>query len=200
MGSIESNVVGSSQTSDAVSYTFSEVTTNTLMTDTIFKNLGVKINQERARRGKTADSGIDAENDFNGTIQYAEMEKLRSALAVAGPTNATYYGLANGGLLNNTGTAKTGYPLTFAKAGSGFTTNPGTIEAGPQNEWTGYPKITAALFNSLIKGLKEQGAECVCNCNYCTCNCNYCTCNCNFSCTCNCNYSDVTTKNNIVYM
>ena len=186
--------------SDVVTYTFSEVTTNTIMTDTIFKNLGVKINQERVRRGSTADNGIKDEADFTGTIQYAEMEKLRSALAIAGPTNTTYYGLADGSEINNTGKPVTDYPLTFARAGGGFTTNPGQIEASPQTEWTGFPKITAALFNSLIKGLKEQGAECVCNCNYCTCNCNYCTCNCNFSCTCNCNYSDVTTKNNIVYM
>jgi len=197
MGSIQKDAKGTTG-NDKESYTFTEVTTNTLMTDTLFKNLGVKINEERVRRGKTADNSIKDLADYSGVINYAEMEKLRSALRVAGDNPPTYYGRADGKLINNSGTAKTGYPLTFTRAGAGFSDDPGVISA--EGSWTGKPKITAALFNDLIKGLKEQGNECVCNCNYCTCNCNYCTCNCNFSCTCNCNYSDVTTKNNIVYM
>lgn len=60
--------------------------------------------------------------------------------------------------------------------------------------------IRATHINQTIDSIIASGQVCVCNCNYCTCNCNFCTCNCNFACTCNCNYSDVTTKENIVYM
>lgn len=193
MGSITSSVKGTTS-SDVTTYTFSEVTTNTLMTDTLFRDLGVKINQERVRRGRAADATIKDEADYTGVINYAEMEKLRSALRTSGVTPPTYDGKADGSEINNVALPT----FTFTQAGAGFADDPGVISAA--GSWTGKPKITAALFNSLIKGLKEQGAECVCNCNYCTCNCNYCTCNCNFSCTCNCNYSDITTKENIVYM
>jgi hypothetical protein len=185
MGSITSDVQGTNS-SDAVSYTFSEVTTNTLMTDTIFKNLGVKINEERVRRGSTANNDIKDEADFASTIQYAEMEKLRSSLVVTGSNPPTYEGKADGSLITFSSGTNTPPTFTFTQAGSSFADNPGAISAA--GTWTGKPKITAGLFNSLIKGLKEQGAECVCNCNYCTCNCNYCTCNCNYACTCNCNY------------
>ena len=182
---IVKNVVGVNNSSPLGSYTFSNVTTNTLITDDLFKNLGVLINQERVRRGRAADNTIKDLADFSGTIQYAELEKLRTALKVSSTNNPTYKNTSN----NN---------FTFPEATAAFTGDPGVISAG--GSWPGKPKITAALFNTIIQGLKNQGAECVCNCNYCTCNCNYCTCNCNFSCTCNCNYSDVTTKNNIVYM
>ena len=184
MGSVVTNVQGTTG-SDVVSYTFSNVATGQLMTDDVFKDLGVKINQERVRRGSTANAAIKDLADFTGTIQYAEMEKLRSSISLAGTVPPTYKDTANA-------------DFTFTRATAAFAGDPGVISAA--GSWTGKPKITAALFNTIIQGLKNQGAECVCNCNYCTCNCNYCTCNCNFSCTCNCNYSDVTTKNNIVYM
>jgi len=199
MGSVQTDVQGSNS-SDAVSYTFTEKVVGDLMTDDTFRDLGVLINQERVRRGSSANAAIKDLADFTGVINYAEMEKLRSSLVVTGSNPPTYEGKADGSLITFSSGTNTPPTFTFTQAGGGFTDNPGQIEASPQNEWAGYPKITAALFNSLIRGLKEQGAECVCNCNYCTCNCNYCTCNCNFSCTCNCNYSDVTTKNNIVYM
>ena len=185
-------------------YTFSNVTTDTLITDTLFRDLGLLINEERVRRGRGIEIEIDSLTDFGGTIQYAEMEKLRSALRTSSTNNPTYTGTLAGTNVGGAtkkaggtdlGTAPT---FTFPEATAAFAGDPGVISAA--GSWPGKPKITAALFNTIIQGLKNQGAECVCNCNYCTCNCNYCTCNCNFSCTCNCNYSDVTTKNNIVYM
>jgi hypothetical protein len=184
MGTTQTNVQGTVP-GDTVSYVISNVSVGTIMTDDLFKDLGVKINQERVRRGSSANAAIKDLADFTGTIQYAEMEKLRTSLQVQGPVNPIYK------LANNQNTQS-------ARATSAFAGDPGSISAG--GSWSGKPKITAALFNTIIQGLRNQGAECVCNCNYCTCNCNYCTCNCNFSCTCNCNYSDVTTKNNIVYM
>jgi len=184
MGSLVKTVTGTIA-SNAVTISFSNVTTSTLITDTLFKDLGVKVNTERARRGRAADASIKDLADYTGVINYAELEKLRSAMLVSSVTNPTYK-------------SPTNTNVTSPSAPAPMTSNPGVISAA--GSWTGHPKITAALFNSLITGLKSQGNECTCNCNYCTCNCNYCTCNCNFSCTCNCNYSDVTTKENIVYM
>ena len=184
MGTLVVNVQGSNS-SDTATYSFSNVASGDLIQSAAFGYLGVQINQERVRRSQSALATIKDSADYAGTIDYAEMEKLRSAVRVAGPVNPTYKNTSN-------------QDITFTQATAAFAGDPGAISAA--GSWTGKPKITAALFNTIIQGLKNQGAECVCNCNYCTCNCNYCTCNCNFSCTCNCNYSDVTTKNNIVYM
>jgi hypothetical protein len=60
--------------------------------------------------------------------------------------------------------------------------------------------ITASSIKTLVDGVKNAGAVCLCNRNYCTCNCNYCTCNCNYACTCNCNYSDRRLKRNIKFL
>jgi len=202
-----SSSVTGSNTGDTASYTFSNVAAGDLIQSAAFGYLGVQINQERVRRGSSANAAIKDSADYAGTIDYAEMEKLRSSIAIQGSNPPTYSGNQDGTFSGNgfqsagvaeQGAAAAASTFTFTRATASFAGDPGTINAS--GSWTGKPKITADLFNTIIQGLKNQGAECVCNCNYCTCNCNYCTCNCNFSCTCNCNYSDVTTKNNIVYM
>ena len=202
-----SSSVTGSNSGDTVSYTFNNVAAGDLIQSAAFGYLGVQINQERVRRGSSANAAIKDSADYAGTIDYAEMEKLRSSIAIQGSNPPTYSGNQNGTFSGNgfqsagvaeQGAAAAASTFTFTRATASFAGDPGTINAS--GSWTGKPKITADLFNTIIQGLKNQGAECVCNCNYCTCNCNYCTCNCNFSCTCNCNYSDVTTKNNIVYM
>ena len=195
-----SSSVTGTNSGDTVSYTFSNVASGDLIQSAAFGYLGVQINQERVRRGSSANAAIKDSADYTGTIDYAEMEKLRSSVAIQGSNPPTYSGNQNGTFSGNgfqtagvaeQGAAAAASTFTFTRATAAFAGDPGTISAG--GSWTGKPKITAALFNTIIQGLKNQGAECVCNCNYCTCNCN-------FSCTCNCNYSDVTTKNNIVYM
>jgi hypothetical protein len=199
MGSVQTNVSGSTG-SNAVSYTFSNVSVGQLIDNSTFAALGVKINQERVRRGRGADATIKDAADYSGVVNYAELEKLRTAINV-GPASGvpTFSGRSDGALITFSSGTNTAPTFTGGSTGNAaFPTNPGQISAS--GNWTGFPKITAALFNSIVAGLKSQGNECICNCNYCTCNCNYCTCNCNFACTCNCNYSDVTTKENIVYM
>ena len=195
-----SSSVTGTNSGDTVSYTFSNVASGDLIQSAAFGYLGVQINQDRVRRGSSANAAIKDSADYTGTIDYAEMEKLRSSVAIQGSNPPTYSGNQNGTFSGNgfqtagvaeQGAAAAASTFTFTRATAAFAGDPGTISAG--GSWTGKPKITAALFNTIIQGLKNQGAECVCNCNYCTCNCN-------FSCTCNCNYSDVTTKNNIVYM
>ena len=195
-----SSSVTGSNSGDTASYTFSNVAAGDLIQSAAFGYLGVQINQERVRRGSSANAAIKDSADYAGTIDYAEMEKLRSSIAIQGSNPPTYSGNQNGTFSGNgfqsagvaqQGAAAAASTFTFTRATASFAGDPGTINAS--GSWTGKPKITADLFNTIIQGLKNQGAECVCNCNYCTCNCN-------FSCTCNCNYSDVTTKNNIVYM
>jgi len=180
-----SNVVGTNS-GDGVTYLIGDVDTNTVIDDAKWDDILSKINQERGRRGHgtVADPGVTA----GQIIDDADYNIIRDALYVDGPVPPSYEGYSDGSAVDNI----TMPTFTFTRAGSGTSPTAPSASAGGN--------ITASQINTLIDALQNQGAECVCNCNYCTCNCNYCTCNCNYACTCNCNYSDVTTKQNIVYM
>ena len=135
------------------------------------------INTERARRGRGAGTYTTVTTET--LINHTHFNQLRTAIQVSSVGSDQAYA-------TNASVAVTTYPA--APAQSSFPSQ------------TAGTTITAANINKLIADINNSNSACTCNCNYCSCNCNYCTCNCNYACTCNCNYSDVTTKNNIVYM
>jgi hypothetical protein len=184
-----SDVVGTNS-GDGVTYLIGDVDTNTVIDDAKWDDILSKVNSERQRRGHgtVADPGVTA----GQLIDDADYNIIRDALYVDGPVPPSYEGNADGSAISVSSGTNSPPTFSFTRAGSGTSPDAPTASQGGN--------ITASQINTLIDALQNQGAECVCNCNYCTCNCNYCTCNCNYACTCNCNYSDVTTKQNIVYM
>jgi len=164
-----------------------EVTTSDVISKAAFDATKTIIDTERARRGRGA--GTYSSVTTSTAIDNSHFNELRTAIQVSSDGSDEAYMGARADTTSATGQADPEiitYPA--APAQSNFPSQ------------TGGSLITAANINKLVKDLNDSNSACTCNCNYCSCNCNYCTCNCNYSCTCNCNYSDVTTKENIVYM
>lgn len=139
-----------------------------------------QINAERGRRGRSSmEAGLGTAINADAKINHEHFNTMRAGINISSNGSDQAYATDNSTTIT-----------TYSAAG-GVQTSSAAVQNGV---------IYASDVNKLVADVNSAGRACICNCNYCSCNCNYCTCNCNYSCTCNCNYSDVTTKENIVYM
>jgi hypothetical protein len=158
------------------------VNSTTVISVTGWREFVDQINAERARRGYLSmEAGLRSAINADAKISHEHFNSMRTGIQI-GPG---LFDIDQAYATDNSITITT-YPLPSA---------PSSATEAVQNG-----VIYASDVNKLVADVNGAGRACICNCNYCSCNCNYCTCNCNYSCTCNCNYSDVTTKENIVYM
>jgi hypothetical protein len=162
----------------SISHGVGNVSAGDSISKTGMDSFRTKINAERTRRGQST-STFTAITAGTTTIAASHFNELKSAIQVSGNGSDQAYATSASAAITTYGAP-------------GAQSNMATQSAGNP--------VYASQINKLVKDINDAGSACTCNCNYCSCNCNYCTCNCNYSCTCNCNYSDVTTKENIVYM
>jgi hypothetical protein len=183
--------------SNAVSYNISEVSSTEQMKESKLLAVAQRACDERVRRGSTTitiPSGY-----YSGLIYGSRIQDIRTVVEVAGPAATQAYNGAGNGTNSSNGLGSTiiGYRYVIFRGQQpiyGPVDQPEVITyaqaAAPTNSisFSKNDRISAENINTVIREINNAGNACTCNCNYCTCNCNYCTCNCNYSCTCNCNY------------
>lgn len=159
----------------------SAVSSTTRIEVTAWQGAINQINAERNRRGRgdIDDEIVVGDITSSTKINHQHFNAMRDGINVSSNGSDQAYATDNS------------VTITTYSAAPGVQTSSAAVQNGI---------IYASDVNKLVADVNSAGRACICNCNYCSCNCNYCTCNCNYSCTCNCNYSDVTTKENIVYM
>ena len=163
--------------SDAVTYSISDVAIGETITASKINELYDRADEERQRRGK---SQLNWSVGAGNVVTHDHLQNILYQMNDAGYSNAWF----------NDGWDDEGDTI--------FASHVNTVIDEIQN--AGSQCVCNCNYCTCnCKYCTCNCNYCTCNCNYCTCNCNYCTCNCNY-CTCDCNYSDMRLKREIEFI